>query len=80
MPCMEEGCTYIDINGTLKWHIETKHEGVVRYKCHVMNCSFGSSCRKGLRRRVKTHENVVVDINATPPSIYVRRRFASMKQ
>ena len=32
--CKEEGCTYIELNGQLKRHIETKHDGVVmRLKC-----------------------------------------------
>ena len=53
--CKEEGCTYINLNGELKRHIETKHEGIVRFKCHVMNCSFGSSWSKDLRRHARTH-------------------------
>ena len=53
--CQEEGCTYIDINGDLKRHIETKHEGIIRFKCHVMNCSFGSSTKKDLHRHSRTH-------------------------
>ena len=53
--CKEEGCTYITLNGGLKRHIETKHEGIVRFKCHVMNCSFGSSWSKDLRRHARTH-------------------------
>ena len=54
--CKEEGCTYIDFNGELKRHIETKHEGIVRFKCHAMNCSFGSSQQRELRRHARTHE------------------------
>ena len=54
--CKEEGCTYIDLNGELKRHVETKHEGIVRFKCHVMNCSFGSSLQKDSRRHTRTHE------------------------
>ena len=53
--CQEEGCTYINLNGTLKRHIETKHEGILRFKCHVMNCSFGSSAKKDLHRHSRTH-------------------------
>ena len=53
--CKEEGCTYINLNGGLKPHIETRHEGIVRFKCHVMNCSFGSSWSKDLRRHARTH-------------------------
>ena len=64
-PCTEEGCKYIDTNGGLKQHIETKHEGIVRYKCHVMNCSFGSPRSKDLRRHMKTHDSMAVDLSAT---------------
>ena len=55
--CQEEGCTYIDLksNGQLKGHIETKHEGIVRFKCHIMNCSFRSTEHNNLRRHGKTH-------------------------
>ena len=54
--CEEEGCTYADSNGELKKHMERKHEGIVRFKCHVMNCTFGSSQHKDLRRHAKTYE------------------------
>ena len=56
--CKEEGCTYIDLNGELKRHIETKHEGILRFKCHVMNCTFGSSRSRELLRHARTHETV----------------------
>ena len=54
--CKEEGCTYRDFNGQLKLHIEKKHEGIVRFKCHVMNCGFGTSWSRDLRRHTRTHE------------------------
>ena len=54
--CKEEGCTYKSLYGQFKRHIETKHEGIVRFKCHVMNCNFRSSEHKELRRHAKTHE------------------------
>ena len=37
--------------------METKHESIVRFKCHVMNCSFKSSLSKELRKHAKNHEN-----------------------
>ena len=58
--CKEEGCTYVDSNGELKKHMERKHEGIVRFKCHVMNCSFRSSEHKELRRHAKTHEKRII--------------------
>ena len=55
--CKEDGCTFIDLksNGHLRRHIETKHEGIVRFKCHIMNCGFKASQYKDLRRHAKTH-------------------------
>ena len=53
--CKEEGCTFVSVYGNLKRHIETKHEGIVRFKCHVMNCSFGSVEQKELRKHIRTH-------------------------
>ena len=55
-PCKEEGCSFVGTTGKiLRRHIETKHEGVVRFRCHVMNCNFGSSSSKDLNRHSKTH-------------------------
>ena len=54
--CKEEGCSFKSAYGELKQHMERKHEGIVRFKCHVMNCTFGSSQHKDLRRHAKTHE------------------------
>ena len=62
--CKEEGCTYIDFNGELKRHIETKHEGIVRFRCHATNCTFGSSQQKDLRRHAKTHEKESSKVSA----------------
>ena len=53
--CKEEGCTFVSVYGNLKRHIETKHEGIVRFKCHVMNCSFGSVKQAELRKHIRTH-------------------------
>ena len=44
------------LNWQLKATHETKHEGVIRFKCHVMNCSFRSAEHKELRRHAKTHD------------------------
>ena len=45
--------------------MERKHEGIVRFKCHVMNCTFGSSQHKDLRRHAKTHkkESLKIELN-----------------
>ena len=67
--CQEEGCTYIDLNGGLKRHIDTKHEGIVRFKCHVMNCAFGTSQQKYFRRHARTHEKESSKANFTKPPL-----------
>ena len=54
--CIEEGCTYRSRNATeLRQHVESKHEGVIRFKCNVTNCNFGSITQKDLRRHTETH-------------------------
>ena len=67
--CKEEGCTYKDSTGNMKRHIEAKHEGIVRFKCHVMNCRFRSSEHKELRRHAKTHEKESSALNLKPNRI-----------
>ena len=64
--CKEEGCTYKDKYGTLKRHMETKHEGIVRFYCRFMNCNFRSSAHKGLRRHAKTHEKETSKMDTEP--------------
>ena len=57
--CKEEECTFVTVSsGQLKRHIVTKHEGIIRFKCYVMNCTFRSSEHKNLRRHNLTHEKV----------------------
>ena len=54
--CIEEGCTYRSYRPTeLRQHVESKHEGVIRFKCNVTNCNFGSITQKDLRRHTETH-------------------------
>ena len=37
--CKEEGCSFSSFaDGSLKRHTESKHEGIVKFKCYVMNC------------------------------------------
>ena len=47
--CDYEGCTYKTFyKSGLRPHIETKHEGIVRFRCEFMNCTFGTNKRKKL--------------------------------
>ena len=49
--CTEEGCTYVDLYGTLKRHIQSRHEGII-LKCHIENCNFETSWSKNLKRHI----------------------------
>ena len=53
--CKEEGCSFKTLNGELKRHMETKHDGIVRFKCPAMNCNFRSSAKKEFNRHTKIH-------------------------
>ena len=54
--CKEEGCSFKTLNGQLKQHIERKHDGIVRFKCSVMNCNFGTVFdKRDIVRHTKTH-------------------------
>ena len=49
-------CTYRSYRPTeLRQHVESKHEGVIRFKCNVTNCNFGYITQKDLRRHTETH-------------------------
>ena len=56
LKCLYEGCTYQTIyKGTLKRHIEIKHEGIIRFRCQIMNCSFGTNEQKKLNEHSRRH-------------------------
>jgi len=53
--CSETDCLFESASSSqLKTHIESKHEGLIRYKCDYMNCSYGTNRRDNL----KTHNMV----------------------
>ena len=60
--CDNDGCMYITLyKFKLRTHIETKHEGVVRFRCELMNCAFGTNERRQLKDHTRKHlksENV----------------------
>ena len=59
--CNEEGCTYMDRNGTLKRHIDIKHNGI-RLRCHEEDCNFKTPWAKCLKRHAKVHlDEPVID-------------------
>ena len=54
--CLYEGCTHQTMyKSTLKYHIESKHEGIVRFRCQNMNCSFGTNQQKRLKEHTRGH-------------------------
>ena len=53
--CNEEGCTFSSRDGGLRRHTESKHEGIVRFKCHVMNCKFGTTRDRDLQIHLESH-------------------------
>ena len=55
--CEEEGCTFKTKKhpSILKMHVEAKHEGIVRFKCDVMNCSYGSFFRSDIKSHTQSH-------------------------
>ena len=54
--CIEEGCAYKTFDTQrLNQHIESKHEGIIRFKCNVTNCTSGFSRKKEFQRHAKTH-------------------------
>ena len=70
--CKEEGCTYIELNGQLKRHIETQHDGVImRLKCHAVNCNFETTWTKNLKRHAQVH---------LPESLRIEAKLHEIKQ
>ena len=55
--CEEEGCTFKTKRDSsiLRMHVEAKHEGIIRFKCDQMNCSYGSYFIAGVKNHMKIH-------------------------
>ena len=54
--CTEEGCHFeTQYRNTLKKHIESKHEGMVRFKCSFMNCDYRTNESKSLKEHSFVH-------------------------
>ena len=72
--CIEEGCNYRSgYAQELQRHIESKHEGIVRFKCNVTNCTFGFSRKREFQRHAKTHakkEHSVVERTCAPKIVF----------
>ena len=56
MFCEESGCKYTTaIEFSLKRHVKERHSGVIKYKCEVMNCSYGTDHKGEFRYHTKSH-------------------------
>ena len=53
--CIEEGCSYSTVHGDLKRHIATKHEGLIKFKCQVMNCNYASERNREMQNHLEKH-------------------------
>ena len=54
--CTDEECKFeTQYRSTLKSHIESKHEGIVRYKCDFMNCDYRTNESKSLKEHSFLH-------------------------
>ena len=57
LKCFYEGCNHQTMyKSTLKYHIEIKHEGMIRFRCQIMNCSFGTNEQNKLKEHTKRHK------------------------
>ena len=54
--CIEEGCSYSTVHGDLKRHIATKHEGLIKFKCQVMNCNYASERNREMQKHLEEHQ------------------------
>ena len=54
--CIEEGCSYSTVHGDLKRHIATKHVGLIKFKCQVMNCNYASERNREMQRHLEKHQ------------------------
>ena len=55
--CTYETCSFKTKESVrLKRHIESKHEGIIHYRCKYMNCAYVADDIKGLRDHTGTHE------------------------
>ena len=60
--CTEENCTYkTHSNNLLKKHVESEHEGVVRFKCDYMNCDFVTNKRSNVKRHSFVHQSGICE-------------------
>ena len=56
--CNFEDCTYKTLfKYKLRTHIGIKHEGIVRFRCEFMNCSYGANHRKSFKEHTMTHSS-----------------------
>ena len=55
--CTYETCSFKTKESVrLKRHIESKHEGIIHYRCKYMNCAYVANDIRSLRDHTGTHE------------------------
>ena len=58
--CDHKGCSYKTLFiRQLRTHIDTKHKGIIRFRCEFMNCTFGTNQRRVLRIHTMSHTGIV---------------------
>ena len=62
--CTEIECTFISfIDRDMKRHVQEKHEGLIRYRCDIMNCNFGTYHKKTLSYHTKSYSFVTAVVH-----------------
>ena len=59
MFCTEDECTFVTVVDTdMKRHMKEKHEGMIKYKCNIMNCNYGTESKKAFHYHTKSHSKI----------------------
>ena len=54
--CKEDECTFVTVvDIDMKRHTRAKHEGVIKYRCNIMNCNYGTESKKAFGYHTKSH-------------------------
>ena len=69
--CKEEGCSFSSRDGGLRRHTESKHEGIVKFICYVMNCNFRSTKDRDMQKHIESHTKTETTTKIVKNVIYV---------
>ena len=74
--CDYEGCAYKTLyKSGLRTHIETKHEGIVRFRCEFMNCTFGTNEIRHLKEHTMGHGEKTHKCNLCDQTFLMKRNY-----